>query len=89
MEDVNKFCKIIDREWVDDTEFEKKHPEIIKHVKKIKGTIRSTGVHAAGIILADEDLTEGNRCCLINGKGNSQVINWDKNDCYRVGTEVN
>jgi DNA polymerase-3 subunit alpha len=83
--DVNNFCKEIKKDVPEDSWFEKKYPQVMKDVTAIKGTVRSYGVHAAGIILSNFDLKNGERCSLVYGKENALTVNWDKYDAEYCG----
>jgi len=84
---INKLSKLI--ETIDDFEtnpelsaFAKKHPDIIKHVKRLDGTIRQVGVHAAGIVVSAKRLDD---CCVLEKRKDVFVCNWDKIDAEKFG----
>lgn len=62
----------------------KKYPEVINHTLKIEKTLRATSRHAAGTIVADENLRDGYRCNLDNREGHI-VVNWEKDDAEKQG----
>ncbi|HAV4450008.1 TPA: DNA polymerase III subunit alpha, partial [Acinetobacter baumannii] len=55
--------------------FRNEHPVIWKHATKLAGTMKSFGQHAAGIVVAGEPIV--NRA-VIETRGKSPVVNWDK-----------
>lgn len=70
---LNKFCE--------------QNPQIYKHALKLEGVIKSVGVHAAGMVVSSNDLTD--RCVIehrkvANGKV-TYVTNWDKDMCEKHG----
>jgi len=69
----------------DGKEFYEKYPEVSKLAIAIEGTERNRGVHAAALVVADNDLTDGTRCSLILGKDKENTINWDKNNIEHQG----
>ena len=86
---VDKFSKSI-RESIDDgleTEegktFQKLYPEVIYHSKNLEGQCRGNSSHAAGLIIAENDLRNGKRCYLANRK-DTITVNWDGTDCEKV-----
>jgi len=58
--------------------FIEKYPEASKHAIALEGQYRNKGVHAAAIVVADNDLRDGSRCALSLDKDNELVINWSK-----------
>jgi len=95
LKEVDKFTKAIDdktenaiQKTIDETyegrEFNEKYPEIVKYCKKLEGTIRNYGQHAAGFVFANEDIKTSDRCALIKTKGEISVC-WDKKYCERMG----
>ena len=59
--EVNKALKPVDtfedfEESKETAWFREKYPEIIKYATKLRGKIRTTGIHAAGIVVAKEPI---------------------------------
>ena len=59
--DVNKALKTVDtfEDFVDSPntkEFRTKYPEVVWLAERLRGKIRSVGVHAAGVVVAKEDI---------------------------------
>lgn len=77
IEDSDSFDKVPDL-----VKFKKEHPEIVEQAKKLSGTIRSRGIHAAGIIVSSEPLVE---VAAIESRSGVDAVNWDKNDAERFG----
>ncbi len=77
-------------------DFAKKYPEVIKHAQRLEGKLKSKGIHAAGIIITDDDLRENVRGIISKNKDGRSVINWDvsvidklnlmKMDCLGLST---
>ena len=65
--------------------FREKYPQVTDIAMRLEGQIRNRGQHAAAIVIADEDLREGNRCGFVLGKDKEPIINWDKDDIEYVG----
>lgn len=57
--------------------------EILKHAKKIEGLIRSSGIHAAGIVIGDQALEEYVPLC--RGKEGESVTQFEKDTLETVG----
>lgn len=61
LNDVNKVLKTVDT-WDDFTRssnaqwFRMKYPEIVKYGEQLRGRIRGTGIHAAGVVTAKEPI---------------------------------
>lgn len=55
-----------------------KYPEVIYHAVKLEDTVKTTGIHAAGIIISNKDLREGDHCVLVKKKDQRIAINIDK-----------
>jgi len=59
--DVNKVLKLVD-DWDDyfnsksTAEFRDKYPEIELYGEQLRGRIRGTGIHAAGVVTAKEPI---------------------------------
>jgi len=67
--------------------FIQKYPVQYEIAKKLDGQIRGRGQHACGIVVSEEDLTEGNKVSLVANKsdGANLMVNWDKNDIEFCG----
>jgi DNA polymerase-3 subunit alpha len=61
LNDVNKVLKTVDT-WDDFTRsanaqwFRMKYPEVVKYAEQLRGRIRGTGIHAAGVVTAKEPI---------------------------------
>jgi len=61
LNDVNKVLKSVDT-WEDFTRsagaqwFRMKYPEIVKYGEQLRGRIRGTGIHAAGVVTAKDEI---------------------------------
>lgn len=62
--------------------FAKENPEVIEQTKKLIGVIRQVGQHACGVCVSSEPLSG---LCAIERRGESEVINWDKDDAEKFG----
>jgi len=61
--EVNKALKPVDtfedfEESPETAWFREKYPEVVRFCNKIRGKIRSVGVHAAGVVVAKEDISK-------------------------------
>jgi DNA polymerase-3 subunit alpha len=61
--EVNKALKTVDSfedfETSPNTkEFRKKYPEVLEYAKKLRGRIRGTGAHAAGVVVAKDSISK-------------------------------
>ncbi|MCP4648730.1 MAG: DNA polymerase III subunit alpha [PVC group bacterium] len=65
--------------------FARKYPKVAKISAEMESTIRNKGVHAAALVISDEDLRGGTRCAFTVDKDKNPVINWDKDDIEHVG----
>lgn len=65
--------------------FREKYPEVTSIAMRLEGQIRNRGQHAAAIVIADEDLRNGDRCAFVLGKDKEPIINWDKDNIEYVG----
>lgn len=63
--------------------FAAKHPFIVEQAKKLNGTIRQFGVHAAGMVVSSRRLDEV--CVIEHRRGKVEVTNWDKRECEGFG----
>lgn len=72
------------KETPEGREFNNKYPEIIKHAIKLEGLNKSSGQHAAGIIISADDLTQGTKGNLVS-RSNLIVSNWDMEDSEYMG----
>jgi DNA polymerase-3 subunit alpha len=61
LSDVNRLMKSVDK-WDDFTDnhntkwFREKYPEVLQYAEKIRGRVRGTGIHAAGIVTSKEPI---------------------------------
>jgi DNA polymerase-3 subunit alpha len=63
--------------------FAGKHPELMKHVKRLTGVIRGSGVHACGVCISSEPLE---RSCVMERRNDGVFVsNWDKDQCEKFG----
>lgn len=97
--EVNNFTKKIDDNYlgdqggieraINDTDegriFKEKHPNIIKIAKKLEGQVRNPSKHAAALILSRKLIGEGDGRCNLSKRGDSFLVNWEKNDSEFVG----
>jgi DNA polymerase-3 subunit alpha len=63
-------------------DFAKRDPVLFGNAIKLQKVFRNYGVHAAGVIVADTELS--NRA-IVEKRGENQVINWDKRSCEEFG----
>lgn len=56
--------------------FKKAQPEIWNHAKRLYGTLRNYGKHAAGIVIAGEPV---NKRAVVERRSGEMVVNWDRN----------
>jgi DNA polymerase-3 subunit alpha len=61
--EVNKALKNVEtfeeyESSADTLEFRKKYPEVTKYAAKLRGKIRSNGMHAAGVVVAKDDISK-------------------------------
>ena len=63
--------------------FEKKYPEVVKLIHKIRGSIKNVGVHPSGIIVHNSDLMTGEQCTVIRDKTNQnrRICGLEMDDC--------
>jgi DNA polymerase-3 subunit alpha len=61
--------------------FKKKYPEVVKIASKLEGQIRGKGMHAAAVVISNDDLRNGDKVYLQKTSNkNELVVNWDKYD---------
>lgn len=61
--EVNKALKTVDtfedfESSPNTREFRKKYPEVLEYAKKLRGRIRGTGAHAAGVVVAKDSISK-------------------------------
>jgi DNA polymerase-3 subunit alpha len=61
-------------------DFKKHYPEVVKIASKLEGQIRGKGMHAAAVVISNDDLRNGDKVYLQNNKNKDLVVNWDKYD---------
>jgi DNA polymerase III subunit alpha len=64
--------------------FLKDNPKQKQHFFDLEGIVRNAGVHAAGIVIANESINNSGRGYLVKRK-NKMVLNWDKDDAEKMG----
>jgi len=64
--------------------FEKKYPQVVRNILKLRGQIRGLGQHPAGVIISSEDISSNGRAAL-SDKDGTLMINWDGEDAEFVG----
>lgn len=64
-----------------------KYPQVVDFVKKIRGSIRGTSVHASGIIVNKSNLMSGEQCTVLRDKGssNKRICGIKMDDCEDSG----
>ncbi len=65
--------------------FKRKYPKVTKTAIALEGTVRNTGIHAAGTVVSNEPLNSGRHgyiCCKRRGE---KVVNWEKEDLEYMG----
>lgn len=65
-------------------EFCKKYPKEVQIAMKLENTIRSSGQHAAAVLVSLDDLSKSDRCNLAI-RSKKIVVNWDMSDCEYMG----
>lgn len=65
--------------------FARKYPEVAKIAMDMEGTVRQKSVHAAALVISEENLREGGRCAFSLDRDKNPIINWDKDDIEHVG----
>jgi DNA polymerase-3 subunit alpha len=71
-------------EHKENKDFANRYPNVIHFSKKINNQIKSGGVHAAALVISDEDLRNGTKCVLIKRK-NKIICNWNMKNAEYVG----
>ena len=97
-QEVNNFTKLIDphnektneiQSVIENTElgkkFQNKYPEIVKASQKLEGQVRNPSKHAAALILSRTAIGEEDGRCNLAKRGDSFLVNWEKNDTEYVG----
>ncbi|MFW9899653.1 MAG: DNA polymerase III subunit alpha [Candidatus Thorarchaeota archaeon] len=70
----------------DGIKFKKKYPEATKIAIDLEGQVKNCGIHAAAMIVSEDDLTQGKRAYLkLDKKNGGFIVNWDKKDIEHVG----
>jgi DNA polymerase-3 subunit alpha len=94
LNDVNEAAEIIEESEDDNysieesfnntdegNRFKKKYPEVVKIASKLEGQIRGKGMHAAAVVISNDDLRNGDKVYLQKTSNkNELVVNWDKYD---------
>ena len=62
--------------------YSRAHPKEFQLAVELQGTFRAYGKHAAGVVVADCDLSER---AVLETRTGTQVINWDKRECEHMG----
>lgn len=57
-------------------EFKKRYSEVWRHAQKLEGVMTGLGRHAAGVIIAGEDIEGSGRAVIEDRCG--KIVNWDK-----------
>lgn len=65
--------------------FQKQYPEVIKHALKIRGKIKATSTHAAGIVITDHDLRQSETTHLVRSKDGLKTIALSMDNCDDQG----
>lgn len=65
-------------------EFYKKYPEVSEIAMAMEGTMKNTGIHAAGIVVSSKSLSSGEQGYAAHRK-KTYAINWDKEDIEYMG----
>jgi len=85
LKEVDLFCKSIDNSITDALEiYPDFYPEVIKYSLKLENGIKSLGRHAAGKVISNKDLRDGNHAHLVLKEGEI-AVNWDGEDCEYQG----
>jgi DNA polymerase-3 subunit alpha len=65
-------------------QFYKENKDIVDYAVRMQDTVRGYGKHAAGVVISDRSLLDGEKCNLCQRHG-SIVSNWDKDDSEYMG----
>jgi DNA polymerase-3 subunit alpha len=65
-------------------QFYSKYKEIVDIACRLEGVVKTGGIHAAAIIIADHDLRYSDKCNLCM-RSNRLVVNWEKEDAEYMG----
>lgn len=91
--DVNKVLKTVDT-WDEfctsrqTTEFREKYPEVLKYGEQLRGRIRGTGIHAAGVVTSKEPIFRHAPMETRNSPGSGEripVVAVDMEEAERIG----
>jgi len=66
-------------------EYENKNPDLFSIAKKLEGCPKSSGKHAAGIIISDEDFSTGSVPLRWDAKKKELITEWDGNTMDKMG----
>lgn len=58
--------------------FAANYPGVVEQIKRLDGTIRQMGVHAAGVVVASKPLDE---CAAVMSRNDVDAVCWDKRTC--------
>ena len=81
-DDMNTLEKVLELD--EGQEFKKQYPEVVRNALKLKGTIKSSGQHAAAVVISKEDLRKTNRCNLAV-RSKRIMVNFDMEDSEYCG----
>ncbi len=93
--ETNEFTKLIDfnaedgiQQAVETSEegydYYKRHKKVVRIAKKLEGQVRGYSQHAAGLVLAKDNIGYSGKCNLLKREGN-YLVNWEKGDTEYVG----
>jgi len=91
--DVNKVLKVVDT-WEDfctsrnTSWFREKYPEVVKYGDLLRGRIRGTGIHAAGVVTSKEPIFRHAPMETRNSPGSGEripVVAVDMEEAERIG----
>src|SRR5690606_17277238 len=69
--------------YIEDGEIKGELSEYFKQAVEIEGTVKSQGIHAAGLVIAPSDLSE--ICPLSRSKDGNIVTAYDMKSCQKAG----
>jgi uracil-DNA glycosylase family 4 len=69
----------------DGIKFKNKYPEIADLSMKLEGQVRGMGVHAAAVVVCEEDLYNTAKAHLRADKEGNLLVNWEKEDAEYCG----